>query len=59
MIAGEILMEKRASLGTGWKDAVVAVKASPFCEMVGDIEGGWRGSGIFVVDEGDCGRFTG
>ena len=53
VVAGEIFAEKAATLETGGEDGEVAFEAAPFCEVVGDVEGGGRGRGVFVVDEFD------
>lgn len=48
----DVFVEEGSARGAGGQDAVVAVEASPFGEVVGDVEGGGGGNGVFVVDEG-------
>ena len=52
-IARDVFGEEGAACGAGGNGAVVALVACPFREVVGEIEGGWRGRGVFVIDEGD------
>lgn len=50
-VALDVLGQEFSTSGAGRHLAVVAVIASPFGEMVGEIECSRRWVGVFVVDE--------
>lgn len=51
-MVADVFVDEGSARGAGGEDAVVAVEAAPFGEVVGDVEGGGGGDGVFVVDEG-------
>jgi hypothetical protein len=53
----EVFAQESAAGGARREQAVVAFETAPFGKMVGQVEGGRRRGGVFVVDEG--GRFDG
>lgn len=53
LVAGEVFAEEAAALGARGEGVVGAFETAPFGEVVGDVEGGGRGGGVFVVDEAD------
>lgn len=52
-VAADVFGDETAAGRACGKDAVVAVETAPFGEVVGYVEGGGGGDGVFVVDEGD------
>lgn len=55
----QVLAEEGAADVARGQDGVVALEATPFGEVVGDIERRGRGRGVLVVDEGYTGgRFV-
>ena len=51
VVALKVFEEEVAPLGSVWELLVVAVEATPFGEVIGYVEGGRTGCGVFVIDE--------
>lgn len=54
-VASHVLGDELAALGARGQHAEVAVEPAPLGKVVGEVEGGGRGHGVLVVDEGDGG----
>lgn len=56
-VALDIFGQELASDGPRRHHVVVAVVATPFSEVIRDVESSWGGGRVFVVDEVDRGGF--
>ena len=52
-VGGDVFGEEGAADGAGGEDVEVAGETAPFGEMVGYVEGGGGGDGVFVIYESD------
>ena len=52
-VGGDVFVEEGAADGASGEDAEVAAETTPFGEVVGYVESGGGGDGVFVVYEGD------
>lgn len=53
MVAGEVFAQEAPPLGARGEHVVGALETAPLGEVVGEVEGGGRRGGVFVVDEVD------